>query len=129
MKRYLFALAGVALLLLSYVSSGTLDIDEGFSVWLASHSTLSSLWQALKTGDSSDLQMGLYYVYLWAWTHVFGTSEYALRAANLPWALLFAAAVGFTLLAGLSPAGRVGLSLPLSLLCASMWTKRARIRR
>ena len=96
MKSYLIALACVAVLLVAYVTGGTLDIDEGFSIWLASHSTLANLWHALRTGDSSDLQMGLYYVYLWAWTHLFGNAEYTMRAANLPWAFLFAAAVGFT---------------------------------
>ena len=33
----------------------------------------------------SDLQMPFYMFYLWGWAKVFGTSELALRAANIPW--------------------------------------------
>ncbi len=33
----------------------------------------------------SDLQMPFYMFYLWAWAKIFGTSEIALRAANIPW--------------------------------------------
>jgi len=36
----------------------------------------------------SDLQMPFYMLYLWAWAKVFGSSEIALRAANLPWFVL-----------------------------------------
>jgi len=34
---------------------------------------------------ASDLQMPLYMIYMWAYEKVFGSSEWILRAANLPW--------------------------------------------
>jgi hypothetical protein len=36
-----------------------------------------------------------YQLYLWAWSRIFGLSEWALRLANLPWALLFTAALAW----------------------------------
>jgi hypothetical protein len=36
-----------------------------------------------------------YYLYLWVWARVFGTSEWALRLANVPWAVLFTASLAW----------------------------------
>ena len=83
-------------LLACAVGDGTFWIDEGFSAWIASHHTFASLLQSLREGDSSDLQMVLYNFYLWGWARVFGVGEYSLRAANLPFAALFVAALAWT---------------------------------
>ncbi|HEX4277443.1 MAG TPA: hypothetical protein VHZ74_18930 [Bryobacteraceae bacterium] len=79
-----------ALALIVSINGSSLWADEAFSAWLASHETLRSFWASLIHGDSSDLQMGLYYLYLFGWSHIFGASEYALRAANIPFIALFA---------------------------------------
>src|SRR5256885_5874526 len=64
--------------------------DEAFSAYIAGHKTLHSLISTLAGGDSSDLQVAMYYIYLHCWTLVFGSSEIALRAANLPFIIIFA---------------------------------------
>ncbi|MBZ5577619.1 MAG: hypothetical protein LAP40_13745 [Acidobacteriia bacterium] len=71
------------------IGGASLWTDEAFSAWLASHESLRSLAGSLLTGGSSDLQMALYYVYLFFWTKLFGAGEFALRAANIPFILLF----------------------------------------
>lgn len=75
------------------ISGYSLWTDEAFSAWLASHTSFHSLLQSLYTGDSSDLQMGLYYVWLYGWSRLFGAGEFALRAANIPFILLFSASL------------------------------------
>ncbi|MDH4481156.1 MAG: hypothetical protein QE279_00425 [Rhodoferax sp.] len=37
---------------------------------------------------NSDGQLPLYHAYMWVWTEVFGTQEWVLRVANLPWLVL-----------------------------------------
>ena len=70
--------------------------DEAFSAWEASHRTFGGLIHALFTGDSSDLQVGFYHSYLFGWVQIVGHSEYALRAANMPFALIFSLAIVYT---------------------------------
>jgi hypothetical protein len=40
--------------------------------------------------------MPLYMLYIWEWAQAFGTSEYALRASNIPFAFMFTTALGWT---------------------------------
>ena len=75
------------------LNSASLWTDEAFSAWLASHATLRSLESTLLSGGSSDLQMSLYYTYLFFWAKMFGTGELALRAANIPFILIFSFAL------------------------------------
>ena len=75
------------------ITSTTLWIDEGFSAWVAGHRTLSLALRTIAIGDVSDRQMPLHYVWLWVWSHTVGGSEYALRAANLPFAALFVVSI------------------------------------
>jgi hypothetical protein len=82
-----------ALALIASINGSSLWADEAFSAWLACHHTLAGFWTSLIHGDSSDLQMGLYYFYLFGWVHLFGSSEYALRAANIPFIFLFASSL------------------------------------
>ena len=72
------------------INGASLWTDEAFSAWMASHKDIHSFWASLFAGDSSDLQMGLYYLYLFGWVRLFGMSEVALRTANIPFILLFA---------------------------------------
>lgn len=88
LKYVLFALLLSALLIL-LIPHQSLWTDEAFSAFIASHRTFSSAWQTLKAGDSSDLQMVLYYLFLHAWTNIFGQSEIAFRTEHIPFILLF----------------------------------------
>jgi hypothetical protein len=72
------------------VTNQSLWIDEASSAVKAVQPSLASWWTTFVAEKGSDLQMPFYMFYLWAWCKVFGTSEIALRAANLPW---FAAGV------------------------------------
>jgi hypothetical protein len=78
-----------ALALTLSINGSSLWSDEAFSAWLASHESLQRLFDSLIHGDSSDLQMGLYYLYLFFWAKLFGTAEFSLRAANIPFIVLF----------------------------------------
>ncbi len=85
-----------ALVLTLSIQSSSLWADEAFSAWLASHETLRGLGWSLFHGDSSDLQMGLYYLYLFLWVRLFGAGEYALRAANIPFIFVFSVSLIWT---------------------------------
>lgn len=87
---------GYALALSLSISGSSFWTDEAFSAWLASHETLRSLANSLFTGDSSDLQSELYYVYLFLWAKLFGPGELALRSANIPFVLIFSLALVWT---------------------------------
>jgi hypothetical protein len=82
--------------LLAVIHGGSLWTDEAFSAYLACHRNLSSLISTLMAGDSSDLQMAMYYIYLHCWTIPFGCTEFALRAANGPFIIVFAFAFVWT---------------------------------
>lgn len=66
-------------------SSDSLWIDEAWVGLLASQKTLGSWWYSLREVSGSTLQMPLYAFYIWAWEKFAGHSEWALRAANIPW--------------------------------------------
>jgi len=74
--------------LLSTLTSDSLWTDEAFSAYMASQKSLGLLLSTLKHGDPSDQLTALYYIYLHAWTTLFSASEFALRAANIPFILL-----------------------------------------
>jgi hypothetical protein len=88
-NRQMIGAVGLTLLLAATINHESLWTDEAFSAFIASHRSLSSLWSTLHDGDSSDLQMAMYYIYLYFWGKCFGLSEVALRTANIPFALLF----------------------------------------
>ena len=88
-RTLIFCALAYALALTLSIQGSSLWADEAFSAWLASHESLRSLGWSLFHGDSSDLQMGLYYLYLFFWVRLFGAGEYALRAANIPFILIF----------------------------------------
>lgn len=66
------------------INGQSLWIDEGTSAVKATQPTLQGWWRALRIDGSSNLQLPLHYLYLWIWEKIFGASEIALRAANIP---------------------------------------------
>ncbi|MGI8436011.1 MAG: hypothetical protein ACR2NX_03785 [Chthoniobacterales bacterium] len=81
-----FAVLLVSLLAgLTAVSRESLWIDEANSALKAMQPALASWWRVMATEKGSDLQMPFYMLQLWAWARIFGTSEFALRAANIVW--------------------------------------------
>jgi hypothetical protein len=74
------------------ISNQSLWIDEGGAAMKAIQPTLGDWWHALRAENTSNLQLLLHLSYLWAWVKIFGVSEIALRAANLPF--VFAGLVG-----------------------------------
>jgi len=67
------------------ISNQSLWIDEAWSAAKAMQPSLGSWWATMASDKGSDLQMPFYMLYLWVWAKVFGASEIALRASNLPW--------------------------------------------
>ncbi len=113
-RTILFSAFLVCTLLCLAISNQSLWIDEGVAVWLASQSSVRGLFSTLNRLNTSDPQMPLYLLYMWVWTRLFGTGEIALRASNIPFALLLSCALSWAsyrllrsrvlwLLVGLSP--------------------------
>lgn len=75
------------------VSNQSLWIDEGGAAIKALQPTIQQWWHSLRAENSSNLQLLLQLFYLWGWVKLFGASEYALRASNIPW--LFLAIISF----------------------------------
>jgi hypothetical protein len=80
----------VPLTLYLAINRQSLWIDEGYTVWFASHESFRSFFRHLMgtPGSPGDPQMLLYLSYMWVWIKIFGRSELALRAANIPFFLL-----------------------------------------
>jgi hypothetical protein len=74
-----------ALVCLAAISRQSLWIDEALTAIKAAQPTFAGWRHAMAAEKASDLQMPFYMAYVWGWAHVFGISEWALRAANLPW--------------------------------------------
>ena len=85
------ALVFVAFIAVVAVSNQSLWIDEGNSAMKAIQPSFVLFWEKMKELGGSDLQMPLYMGLLWAWEKIFGHSEYALRALNIPFFTLSAA--------------------------------------
>jgi hypothetical protein len=79
----------LALALTLAIPGSSLWTDEAFSAWVVGHRTFGAVARALLAGESSDLQTGAYYLYLFCWTKLFGAGEFALRTANIPVIALF----------------------------------------
>lgn len=84
------ALVFVTLIAIVAVSDQSLWIDEGNSAMKALQPSFVLFWEKMKELSGSDLQMPLYMFLLWAWEKVFGHSEFALRALNIPFFTLSA---------------------------------------
>ena len=86
------AVAAAIVVALVAISSRSLWIDEAGTAVMAMHPTLGSWWHAMAQDKTTCLQMPLYMLYTWAWTKLFGPSEWSLHLANLPWFVAGAAA-------------------------------------
>ena len=87
----LSALMGLA------ITHQSLWMDEGFTVWFASQRTIAAFFTTLigSRGAPGDPQMIFYLLYIWAWVKLWGASEVALRAANIPFAILLLGTVSW----------------------------------
>jgi hypothetical protein len=96
-SRLYWALVLLAPFLLAVSITGqSLWIDEAVMAYFASYDRLGDMFVTVTNLRTSDPQMPLYILYLWGWAKLFGASEYALRAANLPFAILLVAAMAWT---------------------------------
>lgn len=79
------------------ITRQSLWMDEGFTVWFASPKSIGSFFSTLlgSRGAPGDPQMVFYLLYMWCWVKVWGASEVALRAANIPFAILLLGAAGW----------------------------------
>ncbi len=89
------AVAAVMVVACVAISGRSLWIDEACTATKAVPPTLDGWWQVLSQDRSADAQMPLYMLYVWGWARLFGTSEWSLHAANVPW--FIAGAVAFIL--------------------------------
>jgi hypothetical protein len=65
-------------------SSQSFWIDEAHSAYKAMQHSFADFISCMQTDLGSDTQMPLYMIMLWTWEKVFGHSEFALRAMNIP---------------------------------------------
>ena len=67
--------------------------------------TIAECWRTMLRVP--EVQQPLYMLYMWSYTHVFGSGEWALRVAGLPWfvagACVFVWAIGRSLGSTLAP--------------------------
>jgi len=66
------------------VTNQSLWIDEGSAALKAMAPSLGDWWHNLRVEGNSNLQLPGQLFYLWVWAKIFGVSEIALRASNLP---------------------------------------------
>ena len=78
-----FSIIGLTLLLT--VSHESYWIDEATIAVMAMQTSLHGWWRALMEFKPGEIQMPFYTIYIWAYAQVFGSSEWALRAAGLIW--------------------------------------------
>jgi hypothetical protein len=81
-------------------------IDESTTAEFAKKPTIAECWRSML--PVPEVQQPLYMLYMWNYTHLFGSGEWALRVAGLPWfvvgACLFVRALGRVLDSTLVPA-------------------------
>jgi hypothetical protein len=82
--KYVIAVVAATVVGVAAITHQSLWIDEGEAAVKAMQPTLNDWWQTLRVEGSSNLQLLFQLFYLWEWEKIFGSSEYALRASNLP---------------------------------------------
>jgi MFS family permease len=86
------AVGACCVLICFSITNVSLWIDEGFTAWLVAHPSIASVAAALASpflGSASDRQYPLYVLWVWSWARLFGSSEVALRSANMPFGVLY----------------------------------------
>jgi len=90
------------------VTNHSFWIDECITANFASAPTLASFWGRLKRLHFPEIQVPLYMLYVWGWEKLFGTGEWVLRVAGLPWfvggATIFSVCLGRVVGSALLPA-------------------------
>ena len=73
------------------ITRQSLWIDEGSTLWFATHTSFHSFFNSLvgTRGAPGDPQFIFYLLHMWGWVKLFGPSELSLRAANIPFAVIF----------------------------------------
>jgi hypothetical protein len=71
--------------------------DEAMTAWFVAHTGFKSFfWNMVGSpGAAGDSQIIFYLLYMWGWVKLFGQSEFALRAANIPFAILYIGAAAW----------------------------------
>ena len=77
--------AAVLAISLVAISSRSFWIDEACAGVLAMQVTLGDWWHIMSQDRTSTLQLPLSMFSMWGWGRLFGTGEWTLRLANLPW--------------------------------------------
>ena len=97
-----------------WIQKESLWIDEAGSAIKAMASSPQGVWGELCLEKNSNMHLPAYHFYLWGAAQLLGNSEYALRAANLPWMLLGYGALILGLIAFVRPGQAIWLALFLT---------------
>ncbi len=88
----LCALAALAVGALA-ISNQSFWMDEGGPAFKSMLPTLGSWWRFTLQIGGSDVQMPVYMPLVWLWEKIFGSTEFALRAINLPFLVIMVLAL------------------------------------
>lgn len=73
---------------LAAISTQSFWMDEAVTALIAGQPSPAAWWRFLSLDGGSDTQMPFYMLYVWLWDKLFDSTEWWLRAANLPWLML-----------------------------------------
>jgi len=82
----LFLIAALALVPLM-PSGDSIWVDEAQTWRYARHASIAAVWEEFRNDRYSEAQMPLGMAAAWAWARILGTSEWALRAPNMVYAV------------------------------------------
>lgn len=68
-----------------WIQRESLWIDEAVSAVVTLAPSIGGVWQEIARINATEMHLPAYHYYLWGVAQLFGNSEVALRAANLPW--------------------------------------------
>lgn len=108
----------IAAVALVSISGRSLWIDEACTAMKALQPSLGGWWQVMIQEKTADIQMPFYMLYVWGWSRIFGSSEWSLHLANVPWFVIGAATFILSF-----PAGERSrkIALVVALCCPFAW--------
>ena len=71
------------------MTSRSVWIDEGIVYSMVTSDSLQEVFRRALSAGGSEKQMPLYLIYEWAWTSIFGYSEFFMRLSNVVPGLLY----------------------------------------
>lgn len=85
--------AGVALFIAVLFSASSITdqsfwIDEAVGGVYARKDSVPRIFHEMAVSPGAELQIPFYIIWEWSWGQLFGTSEVALRTANIPWVII-----------------------------------------